>query len=92
MSTRWSPELIQRMRDEADEGLTSKEASALLKVPHASAKLYARKNGIEFDVRPERVEELPPDAEEAAKRELRRQITLAKEEARTSPPYEGWRL
>lgn len=95
MSTRWSPELIQRMREFAVAGHTSKETAVLLKAPWASVKIYATKHGITFKPPATKVDDdvdqIPPDAEAMAKAELRRQIAMAKQEASTSPPYEGWR-
>jgi hypothetical protein len=95
MSTRWTPDLIQRMRDIAADGHTSKETASLLKAPWASVKIYAARNGIAFKPQAPKADDdadqIPPDAEAMAKAELHKQIVLAKREAATAPPYEGWR-
>lgn len=104
MSTKWTPELIQRMRELASAGHASKETAALLKAPLVSVKIYATKHGITFgaeskvdvDIVPDDLDwpsatEMAEAAKKLAQAELCRQIALAKQEVATSPPYEGWR-
>jgi hypothetical protein len=100
--TKWTPELIARIRDLAAQGYAAKHVASLIGANVVTLSHYACLHRIPFQRRPARDRpSIIPAAEAAAgvppgerlrqmaRADLDHQIALARAEARTAPIYRG---